>query len=69
MTVTIAEKALPGALGGVLLVGFGWHAANERAKRAPQAAALASSTPPVGVIAVPARIERLALEIEALGTA
>jgi membrane fusion protein, multidrug efflux system len=80
------RKVLLGALGGALLVAFGWHATNERAKRAPEAAAApaassaqavtdkgaatpVSSTPPVGVIAVPARIERLALEIEALGTA
>jgi len=77
---------LPGALGGVLPIGIGWHTTNERAKRAPQtaaapaasgrpissdkgAAAPASSTPPVGIIAVPARIELLALDIGALGTA
>ena len=77
------RKVLLGALAGALLVGFGWHAANERARRAPTVeapapvattasganAATASATPAVGVVAAAARIERLALEIEALGTA
>jgi membrane fusion protein (multidrug efflux system) len=80
------KKVLLGALAGALLVGFVWHAMTERAKRAPDAAAVPAATrpgagkggppaaggaggAPVGVIAVPARIERLALEIEALGTA
>jgi len=79
-------KVLAGALAGALLVGFLWHASNERARRAPVAGPAPASqsaskpgdrkagpggaeAPAVGVIAVPARIERLALEIEALGTA
>lgn len=78
MTESI-KKALLGAVAGALLVGFAWHASSERAKRAPAAAATTqagkpgtagrSGSGPVGVVAAPARIERLALEIEALGTA
>ena len=80
------KKVLLGAVAGALLVGFVWHAMNERAKRAPlpgsppvaqtaakpgggKAGPAGAGAPAVGVIAVPARIERLALEIEALGTA
>lgn len=79
------KKVLLGALAGALLVGFVWHAANERSKRAPMmarpGAGAMSAKPgspagkagmggaPTAVIAVPARVERLALEIEALGTA
>jgi len=77
------RKVLLGAVAGALLVAFAWHAMNERARRSPDAPA-PSATPasvktgnkasagastPVAVVAVPARIERLALEIEALGTA
>jgi membrane fusion protein (multidrug efflux system) len=78
-----SKKVLLGAVAGALLVGFVWHAANERAKRAPMGGpppGMASGKPgsagkpgpggpPTDVIAVPARLERLALEIEALGTA
>jgi len=76
------KKVLLGAVAGALLVGFVWHAMSERAKRAPLMAGAGAmsgkpggpGTPgmggaPTGVIAVPARVERLALEIEALGTA
>jgi membrane fusion protein (multidrug efflux system) len=80
------KKVLLGALAGAALVGFVWHAMNERAKRAPmsgpapasqagvktgggKAGPAGAGAPAVGVIAVAARVERLALEIEALGTA
>jgi len=78
------KKVLLGAVAGALLVGFVWHAMSERAKRAPlmsgPGAGAMSGKPgspgtagmggaPTGVIVVPARVERLALEIEALGTA
>ena len=79
MTESI-KKVLLGALAGALLVGFAWHAMTERARRAPAAisgpgaaaggkGAAGKSGTAVGVIVEPARIERLALEIEALGTA
>lgn len=78
------RKALLGAIVGALLVGFAWYLSGERAKRAPGAAgsspapaagpASGKSTGPAGgpavaVVAVPARIERLDLQIEALGNA
>jgi membrane fusion protein, multidrug efflux system len=88
------RKVLLGAVIGAFAVGFAWHLAGERAKRAPAAsggggppaAAMATGKPgspagtrPAGgvmgggpvipVVAVPARLERLSLEIEALGTA
>jgi membrane fusion protein (multidrug efflux system) len=88
------RKVLLGAVLGAFAVGFAWHLAGERAKRAPAvsggggppAAAMAAGKPgspagarPAGgamgggpvipVVAVPARLERLSLEIEALGTA
>jgi multidrug efflux pump subunit AcrA (membrane-fusion protein) len=76
------KKVLLGAVAGALLVGFVWHAMSERAKRGPlmSGAVVTPGKPggpgapgmggaPTGVIAVPARIERLALELEALGTA
>lgn len=74
------KKVLLGAAVGALLVVFVWHAASERAKRSPEA--LGAPAPvagkpgaggaggnPVGVVVAPARVERLALGIEALGTA
>jgi membrane fusion protein (multidrug efflux system) len=80
------RKVLLGAVLGAFVVGFAWHLAGERAKRAPAAsggggppaAAVAGARPGGGtmgggpvipVVAVPARLERLSLEIEALGTA
>jgi membrane fusion protein (multidrug efflux system) len=75
------KKVLLGAVAGALLVGFVWHAMSERARRAPptpgpspgalsgKPAAAGEGGAPTGVIAVPARVERLALDIEALGTA
>jgi membrane fusion protein (multidrug efflux system) len=76
------RKVLLGTLIGALMVGFAWHIAGERAKRAPAAmggppaagkpaggAAKAGGGPVVPVVAVAARTERLALEVEALGTA
>jgi membrane fusion protein (multidrug efflux system) len=79
MTESI-KKVLLGAVAGALLVGFAWHAMSERARRAPDEPASAGTSAggkssagksgaPVAVIAEAARIERLALEIEALGTA
>lgn len=83
------RKVLFGSLLGASLVGFAWHVAGERAKRAPlssgggspvQAAAGATPAPatvapggfggqPIAVAAEPARMSRLGVEIEALGTA
>jgi membrane fusion protein (multidrug efflux system) len=75
------RKVLFGALIGAFVVGFGWHAMSQRAKRAPvsataapQAGAKPGDKPATGgpatpVIVVPVRSERLSLEIEALGTA
>jgi membrane fusion protein, multidrug efflux system len=85
------RKVLLGALIGALVVGFAWHLAGERAKRAPAAmsgpppAAPAPGAgkpggaagkpgsgaggPVIPVVVAPARIEHLALEVEALGTA
>jgi membrane fusion protein (multidrug efflux system) len=82
------RKVLLGALIGALVVGFAWHIAGERAKRAPemQGGATASAAPKPGatpggasarpaggpvvrVVAMPSRVERLSLVVEALGTA
>jgi membrane fusion protein, multidrug efflux system len=75
------RKVLIGALAGALIVGFAWHVAGERAKRAPAATgagvpaaggsgtARAGGGPAIPVIAKESRIERLQLEVEALGTA
>lgn len=85
------RKVLLGTLIGAFIVGFAWHLAGERAKRAPAIAtpglgagpasggkpsaggdakrAMASGGPAVPVIAQESRIERLLLEVEALGTA
>jgi membrane fusion protein (multidrug efflux system) len=87
------RKFLLGAVIGAFVVGFAWHLAGERAKRAPAAmggggppaaamavggpgkpggkpgAAAGGGGPAIPVIATPARLERLSLEIEALGTA
>jgi len=84
------RKVLLGALIGALVVGFAWHLAGERAKRAPAAMSGPPGTPAPGggkpgsnagkpgpgaggpvipVVVAPARIEHLALEVEALGTA
>jgi membrane fusion protein (multidrug efflux system) len=79
------RKVLLGALIGAFVVGFGWHAMSQRAKRAPAAVAATpapqggakqgqagnplAGVPATPVIVVPVRSERLSLEIEALGTA
>jgi membrane fusion protein (multidrug efflux system) len=76
------RKVLFGTLIGALIVGFAWHLAGERAKRAPAAmggppaadkaasgASPGGSGPVIGVVATPVRLENLALEVEALGTA
>jgi membrane fusion protein (multidrug efflux system) len=74
------KKVLLGAVAGALLVGFAWHAMSERTRRAPAEPAspgaaasikggAGTAGAPIAVIADAARIERLALEIEALGTA
>ena len=78
------RKVLFGTLIGAFIVGFAWHITGERAKRAPAssgpppAAAAAGQAkpgaaggggPPVPVVVTPARLERLSLEVEALGTA
>ena len=83
------RKVLLGTLIGAFVVGFAWHAASERAKRAPvgmgpppAASAQAGQKPgavatavgkpgpsAIPVVVVPARVERLQVEIEALGTA
>jgi membrane fusion protein (multidrug efflux system) len=83
------RKVLLGTLIGALVVGFAWHIAGERAKRAPAAmggpptASVAGGKPGastgkqgsggggpvIPVVATPARIEQLSLEVEALGTA
>ncbi|RPI14319.1 MAG: efflux RND transporter periplasmic adaptor subunit [Lysobacterales bacterium] len=75
------RKVLLGAVAGALLVLFYTHVMKERSKRdggAQTAAAPAAGRPagpsgfsqrPVGVVVAPVRAERLALEIEALGTA
>jgi len=76
------RKVLFGTLIGALVVGFAWHLAGERAKRAPApmggppAAAKAGpgassggGGPVIPVVATPASLQNLALEVEALGTA
>ncbi|MFO1406811.1 MAG: efflux RND transporter periplasmic adaptor subunit [Steroidobacteraceae bacterium] len=74
------KKALAGAVAGAVLVAFAWHVSSERAKRAPAGAgapsavagkpgAAPSSKDPVAVVVAPVRVERLAQQIEALGTA
>ena len=81
------RKVLLGTVIGAFIVGFAWHLAGERAKRAPAsmggppAAAkaggnaskggpgLAGGGPAVPVVATAAREEKIALEVEALGTA
>jgi membrane fusion protein (multidrug efflux system) len=76
------RKVLLGTLIGALIVGFAWHLAGERAKRAPAAmggppaaakagsgASPGGSGPVIAVVATPVRLENLALEVEALGTA
>jgi membrane fusion protein (multidrug efflux system) len=78
------KKVLVGAVVGALLVMFFGHVSDERAKRNPtaqQGTPPAAGRPgaggsgggfsqmPVAVLAVPARSEQIAFEIEALGTA
>jgi membrane fusion protein, multidrug efflux system len=76
------RKVLLGTLLGALVVGFLWHLAGERAKRAPAAtggppaaakagpgASPGGSGPVIAVVATPVRLENRALEVEALGTA
>lgn len=82
------RKVLLGTVIGACIVGFAWHIAGERAKRAPDAmgsgppaAASAGGAGPGGqgagsgggptipVVATPSRLERLSIEVEALGTA
>jgi len=76
------RKVLLGTVIGAFIVGFAWHIASERAERAPAAP---GGGPPAGaakpggqaggggpiipVVAAPSRLERLSLEVEALGTA
>jgi membrane fusion protein (multidrug efflux system) len=64
------KKVLTGAVIGALLVGFLWHASLRRGEPAPTApAGGAGVRPAVSVVTSPVRAERLALELEALGTA
>lgn len=74
------KKALAGAVAGALLVAFAWHVSNERAKRAPPGASIPAPAPgkpgaapsskdPIAVVVATATLERLAQQIEALGTA
>jgi membrane fusion protein (multidrug efflux system) len=76
------RKVLLGTLIGALIVGFAWHLAGERAKRAPApqggppaaaktgpGASPSAGGPVIPVVATPSRLENLALEVEALGTA
>jgi membrane fusion protein (multidrug efflux system) len=72
------RKVLLGTLVGALLVGFAWHVANERARRAPAGAggsaaaakgAPGAAGPAVPVVVAESRVERLPLVVEALGTA
>ncbi len=76
------RKVLLGTLIGAFIVGFAWHLAGERAKRAPATmggpptaakagpgASSGGSGPVIAVVATPVRLENLALEVEALGTA
>ena len=65
------KKVLTGAVIGALFVAFLWHATNQRKEPASAAAGGGStvSRPAVAVVTAPVSKERLALEIEALGTA
>lgn len=76
------RKVLFGTLIGALVVGFAWHLAGERAKRAPATmggppaaskpaggTAQGGGGPVVPVVATAVRTEKLSLEVEALGTA
>ncbi|HET7203499.1 MAG TPA: efflux RND transporter periplasmic adaptor subunit [Steroidobacteraceae bacterium] len=87
------RKVLLGTLIGAFIVGFAWHLAGERARRAPATSAPgapraadaagggkaartkgaekqpATGGPVIPVVAHESRIERLRLEVEALGTA
>jgi membrane fusion protein (multidrug efflux system) len=65
------KKVLTGAVIGALLVGFLWHASLRRGGPAPAApsAGGGSARPAVAVVTAPVRAERLAFELEALGTA
>jgi membrane fusion protein (multidrug efflux system) len=76
------RKVLLGTLIGALVVGFAWHLAGERAKRAPATmggppatakpaagAAKGGGGPVVPVVATAARTQQLSLDVEALGTA
>jgi membrane fusion protein (multidrug efflux system) len=70
------RKVLLGTLIGACVVGFAWHVSGERARRAPvgppsaaSSPAPASGGPVVPVIVGESRVERLQLQVEALGTA
>jgi len=65
------KKVLTGAVIGALFVAFLWHATNQRKEPAAAAApgGSAASRPAIAVVTAPVSEERLALEIEALGTA
>jgi membrane fusion protein (multidrug efflux system) len=78
------RKVLLGTVIGAFIVGFAWHIAGERAKRAPAATTggkpagaapggakpgAPGGGPTIPVVATPSRLERLSLEVEALGTA
>ncbi|MGL6222658.1 MAG: efflux RND transporter periplasmic adaptor subunit [Steroidobacteraceae bacterium] len=76
------RKVLFGTLIGALVVGFAWHLAGERAKRAPATmggppaaakagpgASAGGGGPVIPVVATAANLQNLALEVEALGTA
>jgi membrane fusion protein (multidrug efflux system) len=74
------RKVLLGTLIGACVVGFAWHVSGERARRAPAASPAAAPAtagrpgpsvggPVVPVIVGESRIERLLLQVEALGTA
>jgi membrane fusion protein (multidrug efflux system) len=77
------RKVLIGTLIGACVVGFAWHIAGERAKRAPVSSASPPSAagapggtgpstgggPTVPVVVRESRVERLLLQVEALGTA
>jgi membrane fusion protein (multidrug efflux system) len=73
------RKVLLGTVIGACVVGFAWHVSGERARRAPVASPSAavpstpgrpsSDGPVVPVIVGESRIERLLLQVEALGTA
>ncbi|MGI9245240.1 MAG: efflux RND transporter periplasmic adaptor subunit, partial [Steroidobacteraceae bacterium] len=74
------RKVLLGAVIGAFAVGFAWHVAGERAKRAPvmqgggagpgaKSGGRGADGPAVQVIVAPAELQRLSLDLEALGTA